>query len=855
MTRQYKTDINVTGASVSGSTVATQPWVSSTYSPLVSPTFTGTPLAPTASSGTATTQLATTQFVQSAVATQAALTASTGYTAYLYSTASTVLPQNTIVPATYNGTAVANGITYNGSSVTFVYPGYYNVDYNIQINGGGDGSIVNAWYRKNGVYTGSFSSGDILQVMVLATGTSGMYMWAQGAVVGPPAQPSTPAVVLNISQVTYIQQGSSISGGSATNVTLVGNTINSGSITGGIIALGSGVYTSSATPFYANNSGSVSIGNKLAWTGSALFIGDQVNGTTGFQAPLNPSSSTVAIYAGASAASLASTAPFRVDYAGNLFSASTIINSSSSTSTPLTVQAASSQTADLTQWKDSSGSVKAGVSASGQIYTGTSTVLLSSGQGAQLSVQPTASNIHGIIVRQAAGQVSNLLTFQDSNGNTLAAFNSAGQLGTSGRFSVGNGGIVSPNDTALIANTASGSFGLRITSPSGMTKDNFRVETFGGTSVFGVASAGYTYAGNGTYLTPNGRSQLVLSSGGSNGTLLEIQNSNNNTTNAFSGIFLGIPTSNSFSQMRQSPPADTNWPSLLNFYTGGSNVSAYAGNQWNFLGITATQISLIARPWSNSSGSALILPVISASSNGTGTASIIVTNTTGIQATGAPITTTGIISTSNPSGTAASAFNQSRVTATFLSSSVITIPITLTDTYTSGGTVVVNQSGDLQQWQGWNSNGVGLTTLAGVNWNGQFYTGTTSAPTNVQMYIQQPNTSTTGLLIKGAVGTSTLFDIQNSAGTSQFSVGSTGIVQTAFLKVNNTITNPNSTAPTISFGGNNGTAITLNTTASANIGFIIQGATSQTGDLQQWKDSSASILAKIKSNRPCSKGN
>ena len=310
MTRQYKTDINVTGASVSGSTVATQPWVSSTYSPLVSPTFTGTPLAPTASSGTATTQLATTQFVQSAVATQAALTASTGYTAYLYSTASTVLPQNTIVPATYNGTAVANGITYNGSSVTFVYPGYYNVDYNIQINGGGNGSIVNAWYRKNGVdipntnyeitlsnqnpasliqgvYTGSFSSGDILQVMVLATGTSGMYMWAQGAVVGPPAQPSTPAVVLNISQVTYIQQGSSISGGSATNVTFINGTanFNSASISGSALATqsyvtGQGYQTSTGSVSYATNSGNSSSTSQTNF--SALTISGSSVATQSF---------------------------------------------------------------------------------------------------------------------------------------------------------------------------------------------------------------------------------------------------------------------------------------------------------------------------------------------------------------------------------------------------------------------------------------------------------------------------------------------------------------------------------------------------------------------------------------------
>jgi len=49
-------------------------------SPLASPTFTGTPAAPTASGGTNTTQIATTAFVNGEVATHAALTSSHGAT-------------------------------------------------------------------------------------------------------------------------------------------------------------------------------------------------------------------------------------------------------------------------------------------------------------------------------------------------------------------------------------------------------------------------------------------------------------------------------------------------------------------------------------------------------------------------------------------------------------------------------------------------------------------------------------------------------------------------------------------------------------------------------------------------------
>ena len=48
---------------IGGNAVATQSFVTTSYAPLASPTFTGTPAAPTAAQGTATTQVATTAFV------------------------------------------------------------------------------------------------------------------------------------------------------------------------------------------------------------------------------------------------------------------------------------------------------------------------------------------------------------------------------------------------------------------------------------------------------------------------------------------------------------------------------------------------------------------------------------------------------------------------------------------------------------------------------------------------------------------------------------------------------------------------------------------------------------------------
>jgi hypothetical protein len=208
-------------------------YAASAWALLDSPSFTGTPLAPTAASNVSNTQIATTAYVNNAVTQHASLSASTGYLGYFYQTDNVTLTQNTASAVPWNRNGVQNGFSYNGSSVTFVYPGYYTINYNIQVNGGGNGHAVNAWYRKNGVdipntnyeitlsnqapaqliqgvYTGYFSAGDILQVMVLLTGGTGTYLWGQASAVGPPAQPATPAAILNIELVTYVQSASTV---------------------------------------------------------------------------------------------------------------------------------------------------------------------------------------------------------------------------------------------------------------------------------------------------------------------------------------------------------------------------------------------------------------------------------------------------------------------------------------------------------------------------------------------------------------------------------------------------------------------------------------------------------------------
>ena len=96
------------------------------YAPLASPTFTGVPAAPTAAGGTNTTQLATTQFVASAVATKADLVGGLIQSAQLPSYVDDVIEAANL--AAFPGTgetgkiyvAIDTGYTYRWSGSIYV---------------------------------------------------------------------------------------------------------------------------------------------------------------------------------------------------------------------------------------------------------------------------------------------------------------------------------------------------------------------------------------------------------------------------------------------------------------------------------------------------------------------------------------------------------------------------------------------------------------------------------------------------------------------------------------------------------------------------------------------------------------
>jgi hypothetical protein len=157
-----------------------------------------------------------------------------------------------------------------------------------------------------------------------------------------------------------------------------------------------------------------------------------------------------------------------------------------------------------------------------------------------------------------------------------------------------------------------------------------------------------------------------------------------------------------------------------------------------------------------------------------------------------------------------------------------------------------SQSANQQEWQG--SDG---TLFSFVSAGGSFYSsgriqaGTTSPVTAARMYSVAGSATDIPLMVRGAASqTADLQQWQNSAGTVLGGVNSTGIIY----------------APRFSFGSAGGVSITTasgriysnalwtieNPSASASENsFRIRGAASQTGNLQEWQNSGATVLAKV----------
>lgn len=95
----------------------------------------------------------------------------------------------------------------------------------------------------------------------------------------------------------------------------------------------------------------------------------------------------------------------------------------------LIAKGAASQTADLQQWQDSSGNVQAKITAYGDIYTLGGRIFRGSQDlGANVNILVSSSTQKGIVVQGAASQTANLQEWQNSAGNVLTKIASDGTI-------------------------------------------------------------------------------------------------------------------------------------------------------------------------------------------------------------------------------------------------------------------------------------------------------------------------------------------------------------------------------------------------------------------------------------------
>lgn len=131
-------------------------------------------------------------------------------------------------------------------------------------------------------------------------------------------------------------------------------------------------------------------------------------------------------------------------------SAPNIITAQTTSTIPITVRAIASQTVAIQQWENSSSSAVARISTGGYLstlsYIGIGTLSETSSIAANINI--ISASHRGIVVRAANSQTANLQEWQNFSGSTLASVNSIGEISASTIYS--NGDIVQTINPLLL---------------------------------------------------------------------------------------------------------------------------------------------------------------------------------------------------------------------------------------------------------------------------------------------------------------------------------------------------------------------------------------------------------------------
>lgn len=316
--------INATsaGSAVTSTSATYSAWLdgypASAWALLSSPSFTGTPLAPTAASTNSSTQIATTAFVNTAVANQAVISASLGYYGAFSSSSTQALQTiNVGQPITLNqndgsnGISITNNLSGSASRITFQYPGVYNIQWSGQFQNSGTSldHDVKVWLKYNGTdvpgSTGivtipkkhSGVNGGVLPswnfIITVNAGDFYEFYWTANdtdvslVYLSPNSVPGTQSVIVTAQLVTYIQSASTTPYASSAGYSssfggnLVGNTISSpsGSITTTSSIRTSGAITAADIVESTFTSSGVVVNNSSGLLNSSSSLAISLGGT------------------------------------------------------------------------------------------------------------------------------------------------------------------------------------------------------------------------------------------------------------------------------------------------------------------------------------------------------------------------------------------------------------------------------------------------------------------------------------------------------------------------------------------------------------------------------------------------
>jgi hypothetical protein len=522
--------------------------------------------------------------------------------------------------------------------------------------------------------------------------------------------------------------------------------------------------------------------------------------------------------------------------------------------TPIVVRGVASQTANLQEWQNYTGSPLLSINSAGQIQalqssglvvkaspTITATITNASGDGTAVfytatntftpgqivtitGVNPAAYNLSSVVISQAAGtyfsvenaatgtyvsggtatvaQIANLQEWHDGSGTTLANVSSSGgftvpSLTVSGDFTV-NGTTTNINSTNLVVEDKNIVIGDTVT-PTDITADG------GGITLKGTTDKTFNWVDSTDSWTSS--EHVNLASGKSlylNGTLLK------DATETLTNKTLTSPKINEDVAVTATATeinvldGITSTTAELNILDGVTSTAA----EINLLdGVTATTTELNYVDGVTSAIQTQIdakAPLASPTFTGT------VTIPANSAITGVPYLAT------------ANTFTGGVQQITTANAETIGLIVKSTE----------SQTANLQEWH--NFDGTARATLrpTGALNLGTLITGT-------QLSVTPFNNTTTGIVVRGAVSQSNdLQQWQNSAGTSVARVSSAGGIAAQFLT---STTNGHSYIQT----GINGNAIGIFTNSAANTGVSVRAAASQTGDLQQWQNSASTVTSGI----------